>query len=357
MEALAEAHKEKRKRQQASQARKKQGSTSQKPLEEQKATEKTNDIPETRKAVEGVIVVLEQENRRLTEARVEIWNEEEHLKAQVQEEVVREEIPPRAAQQLRVEETGEERLHSMATLAKKIPFFVGKQSDDVDLHVRRFEQYWKVARPRDPNIEAAALEELKKDSFLNTFQKKAIEWISRYEDNHYNTYAPLVTAFLQRFRKEKSSSQICVRIREMRQEDMDVEAYASKVLSMRQRVEEQLRPSVKQIAEWFIRGLKPECHAAVNTKNVETQEDFDELIEEAKMAKRRASERTKRRAKKKKSSFDEESSSSSSERTESDTDDQKKKHKKRNKLKKNDVLGEMQALVKELKKTRKGKDF
>ena len=138
---------------------------------------------------------------------------------------------------------------------------------------------------------------------------------------------------------------------------MDVEAYASKVLSMRQRVEEQLRPSVKQIAEWFIRGLKPECHAAVNTKNVETQEDFDELIEEAKMAERRASERTKRRAKKKKSSSDEESNSSSSEETGSDTDDQKKKHKKRNKLKKNDVLGEVQALVEELKKTKKGKDF
>ena len=138
---------------------------------------------------------------------------------------------------------------------------------------------------------------------------------------------------------------------------MDVEAYASKMLSMQQRVEEQLRPSIKQVAEWFIKGLKSECHAAINTKNVETQEDFDELIEEAKMAKRRASERTKRRAKKKKSSSDEESSSSSSEGTESDTDDQKKKNKKRNKLKKNDVLGEMQALVEELKKTKKGKEF
>lgn len=71
---------------------------------------------------------------------------------------------------------------------------------------------------------------------------------------------------------------------------MDVEAYASKLLSMRQRVEEQLRPSIKLLAEWFIRGLKSECHAAVNTKNVDTQEQFDALIEEAKIAKRRVLE-------------------------------------------------------------------
>ena len=75
---------------------------------------------------------------------------------------------------------------------------------------------------------------------------------------------------------------------------------------MRERVEEQLRPSVKQVAEWFIRGLKSKCHVAINTKNLETQEDFDELIEEAKMRERRASKRTKRRAKEKNSSSEEE---------------------------------------------------
>ena len=85
-------------------------------------------------------------------------------------------------------------------------------------------------------------------------------------------------------------------MRELVQEDdMDVEAYASKLLSMRQRVEEQLRPSVKQLAQWFIRGLKPKCHAAINTKNVDTQEQFDEMINEAKVAKRRALERNKKK--------------------------------------------------------------
>ena len=107
---------------------------------------------------------------------------------------------------MRVEEAEGEQSHSMAALAKNFPVFAGKQSDDADRHVRRFEQHWKVARLRDRNIEAATLEELKKDSFLNTFQKKATEWISRYEDNHFNTYAAVVTAFLQRFGKEKSSS-------------------------------------------------------------------------------------------------------------------------------------------------------
>ena len=78
----------------------------------------------------------------------------EHLEVQALEEEVREEIPPEAVQQLRVEGTEEERLHNMAALAKNFPVFAGKQSDDADLHVKRFEQYWKVARPRDPNIEA-----------------------------------------------------------------------------------------------------------------------------------------------------------------------------------------------------------
>ena len=119
----------------------------------------------------------------------------------------------------------------MATLAKNFHVFASKQSDDADLHVRRFEEYWKVAKPQDPNIEATDLEELKKDSLFNTFQKKTTEWISRYEDNHHNTYAQVISFFLQRFRKEKSSSQLCDRIREMRQEDMDVEAYESKVLT------------------------------------------------------------------------------------------------------------------------------
>ena len=88
MEALAEAHK--RKKQQDFQAKEKQGSKSKKPQEEQKATEKNNDVPETREAPEEVIVVLEPGNRRATKARVEIRNEGEHPEDQVREEVGRE---------------------------------------------------------------------------------------------------------------------------------------------------------------------------------------------------------------------------------------------------------------------------
>lgn len=90
-------------------------------------------------------VVLEQVNRHVTEARAETQNDEEHLEAQAREEVVREEIPPEVEQQLRVKETEQEQLHSMAALAKNFPIFEIKQSDNADLHVRRFEQYWKVA--------------------------------------------------------------------------------------------------------------------------------------------------------------------------------------------------------------------
>lgn len=120
---------------------------------------------------------------------VEAEEEVEHPEVQALEEDVMQEIPPVAEPQLGVERAEGEKPHSMAALAKDFLVFSGRQLDDVDLHVKRFEQYWKVARPRDPNIEATALEELKKDSFFNAFQKKATKWISRYEDNHYNTYA------------------------------------------------------------------------------------------------------------------------------------------------------------------------
>lgn len=78
----------------------------------------------------------------------------------------------------------------------------------------------------------------------------------------------------------------------MKQRDMDVDVYASKILSMRQRVEEKLSPYIKQVAERFIHGLKPECHATFNTRSMETQEDFDDLTEEVKLAERRALERS-----------------------------------------------------------------
>eukprot|EP00250_Pteridium_aquilinum_P027866 c35985_g1_i1 orf=86-244(+) len=51
---------------------------------------------------------------------------------------------------------------------------------------------------------------------------------------------------------------------------MNVEAYASKMLCMRQRVEDTLNPYIiKLLAKWFIDGLEPVCHVVVNTRNEE----------------------------------------------------------------------------------------
>lgn len=62
---------------------------------------------------------------------------------------------------------------TMAALAKHFPIFVGKKSEDAEFHVNRFEYYWKVAQSKDPNLAAQAMEELKKDAFMNTFTKGA----------------------------------------------------------------------------------------------------------------------------------------------------------------------------------------
>lgn len=64
---------------------------------------------------------------------------------------------------------------SMVALARNFPLFIGKSSEDVDLHVQQFAHYWKVAKPKDPAITEPKLNELKKDVFTNSFQKKSME--------------------------------------------------------------------------------------------------------------------------------------------------------------------------------------
>ena len=83
---------------------------------------------------------------------------------------------------------------------------------------------------------------------------------------------------------------------------MDVEAYASKMLCMRQRVEDTLKPSIKQLAKWFINKLEPICHAAINTRIVETKEDFEAVIAKAKLVERRAQYKEGKKARKRHSS-------------------------------------------------------
>lgn len=42
----------------------------------------------------------------------------------------------------------------------------------------------------------------------------------------------------------------------------------------------------KLIVDWFIQGLNPDIYASVVSHKVENGNDFDELVEEAKRAKR-----------------------------------------------------------------------
>ena len=50
----------------------------------------------------------------------------------------------------------------------------------------------------------------------------------------------------------------------------------------------------------FINGLKTECHALVNTENAETEEEFDAIVEKAKIAERREQEKKRTRRRKEK---------------------------------------------------------
>lgn len=79
---------------------------------------------------------------------------------------------------------------------------------------------------------------------------------------------------------------------------MDVEAYASKMLSIGQRVEELLGSSILQVFEWFNRGPNPQCHAVVSTKKIKNWEHHDQLIDKVKIIQRRVREKIKKKRKK-----------------------------------------------------------
>ena len=48
------------------------------------------------------------------------------------------------------EENAQQPEPTMAARAKNCPVFSGKKTEDADIHVNRFEHYWKVARPPGP---------------------------------------------------------------------------------------------------------------------------------------------------------------------------------------------------------------
>ena len=108
-------------------------------------------------------------------------------------------------------------MNNMVALARNFSLFVGKSFENVDLHVQQFVHYWKVAKPRDPAITKAKMNELKNYAFINTFKKKAIKGI---QGTNWNT-----------------------------------SAYASKMMCIRQSVEDTMKPSINKLVEWFINGL------------------------------------------------------------------------------------------------------
>ena len=117
-------------------------------------------------------------------------------------------------------------------------------------------------------------------------------------------------------------------------------------------MEEQLRPAIKKTTEWFINGLKPKCHASVNTKNAETEEEFDAIVEKAKMAERREQEKKRMTRKRKKARSEEETSGSFESSSSKSEKEDKRNSRRHGKPRKSDALGEMQTLLEELKRQR-----
>ena len=83
-----------------------------------------------------------------------------------------------------------------------------------------------------------------------------------------------------------------------------------------------------------------------------TEEEFDAIVEKAKIAERREQEKKRTRRKREKAAVKEETSGSSESSSSESEKEDKKKSKKQGKARKLDALGEMQILLEELKKAK-----
>ncbi|MCO5600240.1 hypothetical protein L7F22_054350 [Adiantum nelumboides] len=125
-----------------------------------------------------------------------------------------------------------------ADLRVKFGSFSGKSKEDPDCHVAQFETRWQ-ARGFAGVYDAQA----KMRQFEATFEGKAVQWFSNFDVAHFSDYEELKTAFLNRFRVEKTANDVLTKLKEVRQKKMFVEDYAQKFNRYVRRLTPQERPT------------------------------------------------------------------------------------------------------------------
>ena len=95
-----------------------------------------------------------------------------------------------------------------ADLCVKFGSFSGKSKEDPDCHVAQFETRWQ-ARGFAGVFDAQA----KMRQFEATFERKVVQWFSNFAPGHFADYDALKTAFLNRFRVEKTVDDVLTKLK------------------------------------------------------------------------------------------------------------------------------------------------
>ena len=128
---------------------------------------------------------------------------------------------------------------------------------------------------------------MKKEHFAATLEGKAVDWFSQYGIQHFPTYDSLKTAFLARFRKEKTPEDVLRKLRELQQKKSRVEDYSQKFRTLYNRLQANQRPTPEQLGDYFCKGLRRELRSSVAGRDIQTQADFTDMVNIALRAERR----------------------------------------------------------------------
>ena len=115
-------------------------------------------------------------------------------------------------------------------MAAKYSKFRGKSGEDPDAHTRKFEKTYGI------NNAPPVVPLHKESTFESTLSGKASKWLAEFPEDHFLTYDAVKTAFLRRFRIEKTVSQNLEKLRILKQKKCNAEEYAARFRVLLQRV-------------------------------------------------------------------------------------------------------------------------
>ena len=144
-------------------------------------------------------------------------------------------------------------------MAAKYPQFRGKSYEDPDAHTRKFDKTYEI------NNAPPVVPQHKESVFESTLSGKASQWLAEFPADHFLTYDAVRTAFLRRFRIEKTVAQNLEKLRTLKQGKRTAEEYAARFRVMLQRVPQAQHPALEVLNDYFLKGLSKDLRTALAT--------------------------------------------------------------------------------------------